>query len=94
MTDPRPDAPPRWGTDEERRWTRDGPDRPLHQGFQSVYARDYRLPDGTPMMWEMDGLAPVVGVLAVTDEWSCQVRAGLMTGTELAYLALDHAGLL
>lgn len=185
-----PDAPSPWGTDEERRWTRIGTDRPLHQGFQSVYARDYRLPDGREVLWEMDGLAPVVGVLALTDEGTlvmvrqfrpgpdrvamclpgglvdpgedpvdaaarelreetghtaasldlvasvqgpsdvhpshvviargcrrthdqdldpfedCEVvlrtpqevraelRAGLMTGTELAYLALDHAGLL
>ncbi|MDP3969461.1 MAG: NUDIX hydrolase [Nocardioides sp.] len=72
MTGPAPGpgaSPPcRWGTDEERRWTQVGPDRPLHQGFQSVYARDYRLPDGTDIMWEMDGLAPVVGVLALTDD--------------------------
>lgn len=58
----------RWGSDQERRWTPLGPDRPLHVGFQSVYARDYRLPDGTEIMWEMDGLAPVVGVLALTDD--------------------------
>ncbi|MDP9823022.1 NUDIX hydrolase [Nocardioides massiliensis] len=58
----------RWGSDAERRWTAVGPDRPLHVGFQSVYARDYRLPDGTEVMWEMDGLAAVVGVLALTDD--------------------------
>lgn len=57
-----------WGTDEQRRWVRVGDDRPLHVGFQSVYARDYRLPDGTEAVWEMDGLAPVVGVLALTDD--------------------------
>jgi ADP-ribose pyrophosphatase len=67
---PRPVRNPtsRWGTDEERRWTQVSADRPLHQGFQTVYARDYRLPDGTEVLWEMDGLAPVVGVLALTDE--------------------------
>lgn len=43
-------------------------ERPVHEGWISVTERQYRLPDGRVVAWEVDNSADAVAVLALTDD--------------------------
>ena len=54
--------------DAERRWQPVGDDVVIHDGWVKVSQRDYRLPDGRIVTWDMFGSGESVGVLALTPE--------------------------
>ena len=85
-------------SDEERLWKPVGGDEVVYDGWLKIHRRTYLPPDGRTA-GRPDGR---VGHACSRTGGDCEpvvmeveaVRAGRMTGSEQAYLALDHAGLL